>query len=299
MQEETRQAPSRTTVVVVTGLSGAGKSTALRVFEDMGYFCVDGLPMSMVPRMVSLYQGQQRRQNRGLVVGMDIRQQDFIEEWNKALADLRRDDVALQVIFLEAGPAELMRRYAETRRPHPLESENLGLEQALATERASLEPIRAQADLVVDTSHFSIHDLRRVLQEKWCFLEAGRCGLRIHLLSFGYKYGLPAEADLVFDLRFLPNPYFVPELKPLSGKDAPVADYVLKSDLGRNFLGRLLDFLSFLVPLYATEGRYRLTIALGCTGGRHRSVAVAETVFAALKEQNYAVTLEHRHMNRG
>ncbi len=298
MQDGAREALAPTTVVVVTGLSGAGKSTALRVFEDMGYFCVDGLPMSMVPRMVSLYQGQQQRRNRGLVVGMDIRQQDFLQEWNEALADLRREEVALQVIFLEAGTGELMRRYAETRRPHPLESENLGLEQALATERASLEPIRAQADLVIDTSHFSIHDLRRVLQEKWCFLEAGRCGLRIHILSFGYKFGLPAEADLVFDLRFLPNPHFVPELKPLSGKDAPVAAYVLDNEFGRTFQVRLLDFLAFLVPLYATEGRFRLTIALGCTGGRHRSVAVAEAVFAALKEQNYAVTLEHRHMNR-
>jgi UPF0042 nucleotide-binding protein len=298
MQDGAREALAPTTVVVVTGLSGAGKSTALRVFEDMGYFCVDGLPMSMVPRMVSLYQGQQQRRNRGLVVGMDIRQQDFLQEWNEALADLRREEVALQVIFLEAGTGELMRRYAETRRPHPLESENLGLEQALATERASLEPIRAQADLVIDTSHFSIHDLRRVLQEKWCFLEAGRCGLRIHILSFGYKFGLPAEADLVFDLRFLPNPHFVPELKPLSGKDAPVAAYVLGNEFGRTFQVRLLDFLAFLVPLYATEGRFRLTIALGCTGGRHRSVAVAEAVFAALKEQSYAVTLEHRHMNR-
>ncbi|EPR30701.1 UPF0042 nucleotide-binding protein yhbJ [Alkalidesulfovibrio alkalitolerans DSM 16529] len=285
-------------VVVLTGLSGAGKSTALRVFEDMGFFCVDGLPAAMIPKLASLYRGQSDARFKGLALGMDIRQHDFLKDWEMALAELAGERIGVQVLFFEADQSELLRRYHETRRPHPMECEDLGLEQALEEERRLLEPLRASASLVVDTTQYSIHDLRRTLQEKWSFLRQGQAGLRTHIISFGFKHAAPKEADLMFDLRFLPNPHFEPSLKPLTGKEPDVAAYVLENPIGREFLERFLGFMGYLVPLYAVEGRYRLTIAIGCTGGRHRSVAVAERLFAYLKEKGYAVTLEHRHIDR-
>ncbi|WP_029894841.1 RNase adapter RapZ [Desulfohalovibrio reitneri] len=285
-------------IVILTGLSGAGKSTALRVFEDMGFFCVDGLPVGMVPKLASLYKGQDHRNTRGLALGMDIRQHDFLDDWNAAADEITSQGLRTQIVFLEAETGELLRRYHETRRPHPLEQEDMGLEQALAEERRILSPLRSQASLVIDTTTYSIHDLRRALQEKWANLAENGQGMRVHVISFGFKYASPKEADLMFDLRFLPNPFFDERLKPLTGRDRDVADYVLQSPQGQSFSVKLLDFLQYLVPLYAQEGRYRLTIALGCTGGRHRSVATAEMVSKELKRAGYAVTLEHRHVDR-
>jgi UPF0042 nucleotide-binding protein len=227
---------------------------------------------------------------------MDARQHDFIDEWARVVGELQADGLAPRIIFIEAAPEVLVRRYATTRRPHPLESQELGLEQAIEEEGRRLSPIRSQADLVIDTSAYSIHDLRRVLQEKWTRFEGKLSGLHVHVLSFGYKHGSPIEADLMFDLRFLPNPYFEDELKHLTGKAKPVADYVLHSNLGEAFLQRFLQFIHFLLPLYAEEGRYRLTVAIGCTGGRHRSVAVAEVLYESIRQAGYEVTLEHRHI---
>lgn len=285
-------------VIVVTGLSGAGKSTALKVFEDLGFFCVDGLPASMVPKLVNLFTGQDQL-HRGLAVGMDLRQLDFAEAWNEALEEMRSIGVEAQIVFLDARLETLVRRYAMTRRPHPLESTDLGLDQALDKERILLESIRRRAALVVDTTDFSIHDLRRIIQDKWSIIEKPSGAMRVHLISFGFKYGVPIDADLVFDLRFLPNPYFDETLRPLSGKDKVVADYVYTSKVGRRFKKRFLNFVTFLLPLYAEEGRYRVTLALGCTGGRHRSVATAEMVHDLLKSDGYTVTLEHRHFELG
>lgn len=285
-------------IVVLTGLSGAGKSTALRVFEDMGFFCVDGLPAAMLPKLAALYRGQADRRARGLALGMDIRQLDFLKDWEQAKAEMEAEGLIFQVVFIEAEHQELLRRYHETRRPHPLESEELGLSQALEEERRLLEPLRADASLVIDTSQYSIHDLRRALQEKWAVLGQEPRGLRIHVISFGFKYSAPKEADLLFDLRFLPNPYFDHELRPLTGKDPRVAAYALDNDTGREFLLRFLSFMEYLVPLYAREGRFRLTIGMGCTGGHHRSVAVAERLFEKLKSMGFTVSLEHRHIDR-
>ena len=217
---------------MVTGLSGAGKSTALDVFEDLGFFCVDGLPVSMAPRLAGLFYGQDK-EHRGLALGMDLRQHDFLPQWNQAVQELADQGARPKVVFLEASPEALVRRYATTRRPHPLESRSLGLEQALEEERRLLAPIRDAAELVIDNTTFSIHDLRRAIQERWA--EGGEVGkgLRVHVISFGFKYGVPREADLVFDLRFLPNPFFDPALKPLSGKDAVVRDYVLGREPGQ------------------------------------------------------------------
>jgi RNase adapter protein RapZ len=290
--------PEAFPVVVVTGLSGAGKSTALNVFEDLGYFCVDGLPAAMLPKLVSLFLGKDSK-HRGLALGMDLRQHDFLEQWNEALQELSANGVFVRVLFVEAKDASLMRRYATTRRPHPLESSSLGLEQALTRERAMLSPLRKDAELVIDTSEYSIHDLRRMIQERFAAAENTGQGMRVHVISFGFKYGVPAEADLVFDLRFLPNPYFVPELKALSGKDQAVADYVFKGEPGLTFQQKLQEFLLYLLPLYAAEGRYRIALAVGCTGGRHRSVALTEQLLATLRDSGYAVTLEHRHFDLG
>jgi len=182
---------------------------------------------------------------------------------------------------------------------HPLESGEMGLEQALAKEQAMLAPLRKDAELVLDTSEYSIHDLRRMIQERFTAKEHAGQGMRVHVISFGFKYGVPAEADLVFDLRFLPNPYFVPALRPMSGKDAPVADYVFQAEPGLTFKTKPLDFLPYPLPLYAAEGRYRVAVAIGCTGGRHRSVAMSELLHATLRDTGYSVTLEHRHFDLG
>jgi hypothetical protein len=187
----------------------------------------------------------------------------------------------------------------DIRRLRELERGRAELEQALEAEKVLLDPLRKRADLVLDTTNYSIHDLRRAIQEKWTSLEQEVGVLRVHIISFGFKYGVPIESDLLFDLRFLPNPYFDGELRPLSGKDKPVADFVLAKDPGRTFRKRFLGFLAYLFPLYLAEGRYRVTLALGCTGGRHRSVAVSELVCKAMRRKGYAVTLEHRHLELG
>lgn len=286
-------------MVILTGLSGAGKSTALNVFEDLGFFCVDGLPASMVARLVNLFWAQNPSQYRGMALGMDIRQPDLVQEWQRTLEWMSARSMHPQVIFLEAEQETLLRRYATTRRPHPLESVHHGLETALDKERQMLATLRQDAELIIDTTSFSIHDLRRHLQEKWEFLADTLQGLRVHIISFGYKYGVPKEADLVFDLRFLPNPYFEDHLYSLSGQHEQVAAYVLQGETGAGFLDHLTGFLSYTLPLYAREGRYRLTVSFGCTGGRHRSVAVAEAVFLHLQRLGYQVFLEHRHLELG
>ncbi|MBG0775799.1 MAG: RNase adapter RapZ [Desulfovibrionaceae bacterium] len=286
-------------VLFVTGLSGAGKSTALNVFEDMRFFAVDGLPVGMAPRLAALFQGEVEAHYRGVAVGVDLRQQDFLGEWGDALAEFNALGLSPQIVFVEARPDVLRRRYATTRRPHPLEAEGLGLEQALEQERLLLDPVRSDAHMIIDTSDYSIHDLRRAIQEKWQGLEGDTPRMRIHIVTFGFKYGVPSEADLVFDMRFLPNPYFDENLRALSGKDQAVADYVLGREPGATFIARFCDFLHYLLPLYAGEGRYRVSVGIGCTGGRHRSVAVAEALFRSLKKQDYAVSLEHRHLELG
>jgi len=293
------QTPPTLPVVVVTGLSGSGKSTALNVFEDLGYFCVDGLPASLMPKLVSLFAGHDGNRYRGLVLGMDMRQADFEAGWEGALTELGESGTPPQIIFTEAATPEIMRRYATTRRPHPLETEGYGLGEAVEEERRRMAPLRDAAGLVMDTTDFSVHDLRRQLQDKWKFMEGQGPSMKVHIMSFGFKYGIPTESDLLFDLRFLPNPYFDPLLKPFSGQDKPIVEYVLGSEEGRAFLPKLETFLMDLIPLYAREGRYRLTISLGCTGGRHRSVATAEAVFDTLRKAGYTVSLEHRHIEKG
>lgn len=284
---------------IVTGLSGAGKSTALQVFEDLRYFSVDGLPASMAPEMVGMMERPSMSHFKGIALGMDMRQNNFPDEINEALSAMTARGIRPLLLFLEADTQELMRRYATTRRPHPLEREGMGLEAALSAERSSLSPLREMADLVIDTSRFSIHDLRRAIQKRWSGNKGKLRAIRVNVISFGFKYGVPREADFVFDLRFLPNPYFVEQLRPLCGKDKAVAEHVLASPAAQEFKSKLLDLLFFLLPLMEAEGRYRVAIAVGCTGGRHRSVAMAEEILQALRQADYPATLEHRHLELG
>jgi UPF0042 nucleotide-binding protein len=286
-------------IVVVGGISGAGMSTALQVFEDLQFVTADGLPPSVLPDMARLLGAQALGHSHGVALGVRLLRAELCEELLAALRRISTDGGRPLLLFLTADPAVILRRYATTRRPHPLEREDLGLEQAMAEEAADLAPVREAADIVIDTSAFSVHDLRRMIQRKWRAAGAQARAIKVNLISFGFKYGVPREADLVFDLRFLPNPFFVEALRPLSGKDQAVVEYIFAEGPAREFSRALLDCLSFLLPYYDSEGRYRLSVAVGCTGGRHRSVAVVEALAVALKKQDYAVSVEHRHMELG
>lgn len=287
-------------VIIVTGLSGAGKSTALHVFEDMRHFTADGVPPVLVSEMVRLLVDPAMPQYDGIALGLDQRRKGFAEDVASACRHLVGLGLKPIVLYLEADPAVLMRRYATTRRPHPLERQGVGLEQAIFSEMERLAPLRDTADMLFDTTSFSLHDLRRHIQHRWNAANSQDSRtLKVHLLSFGFKHGTPREADLVFDLRFLPNPYFVESLRPLSGKDKPVVDHIFAETPAQDFRQRFLDFLMYILPLYESEGRYRLTIAIGCTGGRHRSVAMAEATAKTLQGHRYEVTLEHRHIDLG
>lgn len=260
--------------IVVTGLSGAGKSATIRALEDLGYLCVDNLPTVLIPTLADLDLGADTRED-GVAVVVDVRDRSFLDRFADVFKALRdRHRLQIRLVFLEASDAALLRRFNESRRPHPLAPAGSVIEGIL-TERARLGPIKAMSDLVLDTSDLTVHELRRIFGE---FVEGkdGRARLTVTLLSFGYKYGVPPESDLLFDVRFLPNPYFVPELRALSGKDPGVRAYVCRAETAAPFLDKTADLLEFLVPRYRHEGKRYLTIGIGCTGGRHRSVVMAE-----------------------
>jgi len=286
-------------VLAVIGLSGAGKSTVLQVLEDLHFFTADGLPPSLISQFFHLFQAPSMEHFRGLALGIDLRRGGTYAELTQALNRLRSKGAHPSLFFLEAQQDVILRRYATTRRPHPLEREGLSLEQAMGEECRRLAPIRDAADFVLDTSPFSPHDLRREIQRRWLSSRTISSAMRVNLISFGFKYGVPSEAELVFDLRFLPNPYFVEELRPLSGLDEAVRDHIFAQEPAQRFRDQFLDFLRFLLPCYDQEGRYRLCIALGCTGGRHRSVAMTEITAHALRQAGYSVLVEHRHWNLG
>lgn len=286
-------------VIFVTGLSGAGKTTVLNVFEDMRFFTMDGLPSTVISGIAKVLNKENLADFKGLVIGVNLLHPGALALYDEAMDKLHKRGIFPGLLYVEAKPSVLMQRYATTRRPHPLENEGLGLEQALEEEHKRLALVREKADLVIDSSSYSIHDLRRVIQKKWETLRERSHSMKVHLISFGFKYGTPSEADMVYDLRFLPNPYFIPELRPMSGLDAPVAEFILEQEPGRTFVAKLADFLFYLMPQFESEGRYRVTIAIGCTGGRHRSVAVTHALCTLLTESGFLVTTEHRHLELG
>ena len=283
-------------VTIIAGLSGAGKSSALKVFEDMAYYTVDGLPVSLILQFIDVLTQGTLDGYKGIVLGVDVRQSTFRDQWAETIAQLAKAGHHPTVIFLESRADVILRRYKETRRPHPFETNGVGLEQAMAVERELMAPAKAEADFIFDTSEYSIHDLRRVLQRRWQAEESEANGLKVHLMSFGFKHSTPSEADMVFDLRFLPNPYHDLELRPCSGQQKEVVDYVLGNSMGQTYLKKLEDLLHYTLLQMEKEGRYRTTISFGCTGGRHRSVAVTEAVYDFLKKSDFSVSIEHRHI---
>ncbi len=298
-------APARPTVVVVSGLSGAGKSQALHALEDLGFFCVDNLPTLLAPQAVALCE---RGQMTRLALGIDVRVRAFLGEVANVLQLLeaggQRD---LHVLFLDASDETLLHRFSETRRPHPLSTAAAGgPEGALAVldgvrvERERLAPLRARATRVIDTTNTSVHELRRILVAHFGPASGGAPRMVTRIVSFGFKFGSPVDADVVLDVRFLDNPYFVPGLRLMTGLDQPVADYVMAVPDTQEFLRRTKDLLEYVLPRYEREGKSYLTIAIGCTGGRHRSVAIAEALARQLSESTGAsISVIHRDVERG
>ena len=280
--------------VVVTGLSGSGKSTALDVLEDLGFYCIDNLPVALLPRFVELWRASDGQLSRA-AFGVDVRAGHFLEDVPRVFHELRAAGVALEVLYLEASDDVLVRRYSETRRRHPAEDAS-GIAGAIRRERALLQTLREQADRILDTSAFTVHQLRDRLRE---LIEApADAGLTVSLVSFGYKYGLPVDLDLALDCRFLPNPFFIESLRPGTGTDPAVAAYVLGSEGTEEFLGHVTALLRFALPRYQREGKTYLTIGIGCTGGRHRSVVLVEALRARLADTGYRIMVRHRDMDR-
>ena len=279
---------------IITGLSGAGRSEAAKALEDLGHFVVDNLPPALIGKMAELAQRPGAAvQHIALVV--DVRGRQFFSELTEALKDLASSGVDYRILFLTADDDVLVRRFEATRRRHPLADRVV---DGIARERALLESMRAQADLVIDTSDLTVHDLRDKIVGTFS-RQPREARLQATVVSFGYKYGIPMDADLVLDVRFLPNPHWVEELRPLPGTDARVRDYVMTRQATRDFLDRFDEMLEVLIPGYLTEGKRYLTVAIGCTGGRHRSVVVGDEVADMLRRRGLPVTIEHRDIDRG
>ena len=284
----------RVQVLVITGLSGSGKTHVSRALEDAGWLCVDNLPTALIPSFVDLLGRSRERKRSALVV--DMREPGFLERFPEVFRLLRRR-VAASLLFLEADERVLLRRFSETRRPHPL-AVNQPVVEGIREERAALRPIRKMADHILDTSAYTVHELRDYVRDRYGTRDpAGR--MVVSVMSFGYKYGVPSEADLVFDVRFLPNPNFVPRLKKLTGHDAPVVRYLRRQRDTKRLLDKIQDFLAFVLPRYAEEGKSYLTIAVGCTGGRHRSVMIANALARRITGPGLAVHSYHRDVKHG
>lgn len=278
---------------IVTGLSGAGKSTVMKALEDLGYYCIDNLPTFLLPDLLRGIETRTPQYGR-LALVMDARDGFFLSSHQEVFATLHEKGYTLELLFLEAQDELLVRRYSEMRRRHPLAG-NGTVRDGIALEREQLAPIRRQANQIIDTSGLTPHDLRRQIGQRYG-QDSETNRLHVHLLSFGFKHGPPAEAEILFDVRFLPNPYFVPALKNDNGLQPEVANYVLDNDLCREFLAHLQPLISFLIPKYHREGKTYLTIGIGCTGGQHRSVAIAETLKKQLAGEGVSVSIRHRDM---
>lgn len=281
--------------VVITGLSGSGKSSALKALEDIGFYAVDNLPVELLPAFIRL---PLKHLGDGFkaALGLDIRSPKFVEAFPPLYTQMNLQGYDLELIFLEASDESLLRRFSQTRRLPPLARPGEPLEQALDRERLMLEPVRSLAHQIIDTSRFTIHELKQEISYLF-HGEAQPAGMQLNLLSFGYKHGLPHEADLVIDVRFLDNPYFVDHLRDLDGRDPQVVDYIFQKKIAHNFLIRFKDLLDFLLPQYRQEGKSQITVALGCTGGRHRSVAVAQWLAQHLETSGMRLSLRHRDID--
>lgn len=288
-----RPKPDSRQLVILTGLSGSGKGSVLNTFEDLGFYCVDNLPVALIPVFSELYdEGRGEIERAALLV--DAREGEQIEKLPIFYRDLaRRQPTTL--VFIEASDQALLRRFSETRRPHPL-GHGLSVAEGIREERRRMAPIRRLADVVIDTTRFNVHELRQFIIER--FQKSGRRPLLVSVVSFGFRYGIPSDADMVFDVRFLPNPHFIPRLRPFSGKDRKVARYIRSFPQTREFLRRVEGLLRYLIPHYINEGKSYLTVAVGCTGGRHRSVALTETIARDLQRHGYSAKIVHRDLEK-
>ncbi|MEN6488463.1 MAG: RNase adapter RapZ [Smithella sp.] len=282
-------------VVIITGLSGSGKSTALRALEDIGFFCVDNLPVVLLPKLLDITT-KSSPEIKQVAMVMDLRERSFLKKYEDIFSRLKEKGYKIEILFLDSSDESLLRRFSVTRRTHPL-SEKGSIMDGIRLEREKLSSLKEMADQVIDSTSTNVHQLKDIVQRY--FLPASENKkVIINVISFGYRYGLPADADLVFDVRFLPNPYFVEDLKDFNGQNDAVRDYVLKNEKSETFLQKVLDLMTYLIPLYDREGKVRLNVALGCTGGKHRSVVMADQLGAHFSEMKYIVNVTHRDISK-
>lgn len=280
--------------VIITGLSGAGRSQAVKAMEDMGYYCIDNLPPSLIPKLSDLFNESKKIDKVALVI--DLRGGQFFDDLNESLDFLKKMNYQYDILFLEANDRTLIKRFKESRRKHPLAPEGRIIE-GIQNEKAKLDKIRNKATAIIDTSNLTISQLREQLEN--IFLEGRKFkGLVINIISFGYKSGIPLDADLVLDVRFLPNPFYIDSMRDKTGNDESVRDYVMKFPVTKEFIAKLYDMLEFLIPYYVKEGKTQLVIAIGCTGGKHRSVTIANELHKYLKKKDYAAFVEHRDITQ-
>lgn len=282
--------------VIVTGMSGAGRSSVMRILEDDGYYCVDNLPVSLLPTFVQLTEDSTEQIQR-VALGLDIRGgRDSLKEASQVLDTLKKEGYSMEILFLEASTPVIVKRYKETRRMHPL-AEGGRMDTAIEKERELLVELKKKADYIIDTSTLLIRELKQEIDR--IFVEDENfCNFYLTFVSFGFKYGIPSDADLVFDVRFLPNPFYIDQLKPLTGNDAPVYNYVMESDKAQEFLKKMKDMLDFLIPNYIAEGKTQLVIAIGCTGGKHRSVTLTNAMYKEFEDTEYGCKKEHRDIEK-
>jgi RNase adapter protein RapZ len=281
----------RPTIVIITGLAGSGKTVALRALEDVGFYCVDNLPITLMEPFTSTITANNSKK---VGVGIDIREKEFLPALDSVLKNLR-EKYHLEIIFLEAEKDALIRRFKETRRPHPLVSGNVGLEKAIDLEKSMLIPLREEAYRIIDTSAFTPHQLRHLISSLFKG-PSQHAALSITLISFGYKFGIPQNADILFDVRFIPNPFFIPALRELNGTDVAVQDFVLKNTTTQEFLEKVSGLLNFLIPHYIDEGKAYLTLGFGCTGGKHRSPAIMLKIAEMIEKHPVELTIVHRDL---
>ena len=284
-------------LVIVTGISGAGKVTALKIFEDNGYYCVDNLPIDLIESFADILFGQTNEKNK-VAIGVDIRSGKNLEKMSEVLKNMKAKEQNYEILFLDCNNNTLIKRFKETRRSHPMGDRD-SVENEINEERAKLEFLRELADYIIDTSNLLVKELRGEI-EKIFVLNRDYRNLFVTIMSFGFKHGVPADCDLVFDVRFLPNPYYVPELKHKTGNQKEVQDYVLNSPVSHEFLNKLVDMIKFLIPNYIEEGKNQLVIGIGCTGGHHRSVTIANELYNQLNssDASYGIRLSHRDIDR-
>ena len=283
--------------VIVTGMSGAGKATALKTLEDAGFFCVDNLPIQLIKRFAEIAYDEQIQVD-DVAISVDIRSGRALSQLNSCLADIRREGMNYEILFIECSNATLVKRYKETRRNHPLSVKGGRIIDGINKERELIGFLKEEADYIIDTTNLLVREFKAELDKIFVQNEE-YSNFIITVMSFGFKYGIPNDADLVFDVRFLPNPYYIEELRPMSGNDQPVRDYVMNNDTAKQFLTKLTDMVEFLIPNYISEGKTQLVIGIGCTGGKHRSVTLANELYEALKKtDSYGVRIEHRDIGK-